>query len=182
MSFKSALLRKIAVRSNVTTGPRFRVGPGTVIWAPRSLDIGKDVYIGKNVTLEVDGVIGDGVLIANAVNIVGRDDHDIKEVGTAARLTTWVGDAPDRLSRPVHVGSDVWIGAGATILSGVTIGDSAIIGAGAVVVSDVPENSIAVGNPARVVSIRFAVDDYQHHWDSLISDGFRRMTTRAGDQ
>lgn len=53
------------------------------------------------------------------------------------------------------VGNDVWIGREATILPGVTIGDGAIVGAKAVVASDVPPYAIVVGNPARVVRMRF---------------------------
>ena len=51
----------------------------------------------------------------------------------------------------VHIGSDVFIGWGTIILPGVTIGDRVVIGAGSVVTKDIPENSVAVGNPCRVV-------------------------------
>ncbi len=56
----------------------------------------------------------------------------------------------------VHIGSDVWIGAGAAILAGVTIGHGAIIGARAVVTADAPPYSVTVGNPGRVVRLRFS--------------------------
>ncbi|MBQ9598477.1 MAG: sugar O-acetyltransferase, partial [Clostridia bacterium] len=52
---------------------------------------------------------------------------------------------------PVKIGSNVWIGAGSTILPGVTIGDNSVIGAGSVVTKDIPENVVAVGSPARVI-------------------------------
>lgn len=55
----------------------------------------------------------------------------------------------------VTIGNDVWIGYGATILSGVTIGNGAVIGAKAVVAKNVPDYSIVVGNPARVIKQRF---------------------------
>ena len=51
----------------------------------------------------------------------------------------------------IRIGNDVWLGANVTILPGVTIGDNVIVGAGAVVTKDIPDNSLAVGVPARVV-------------------------------
>ena len=59
----------------------------------------------------------------------------------------------DRLeaAKPITIGHNVWLGGGAIVLPGVTIGDNSVIGAGAVVTRDVPANSVAVGNPARVV-------------------------------
>lgn len=52
---------------------------------------------------------------------------------------------------PVTIGDDVWIGGGAIILPGVRIGDNVVIGAGSVVTKDIPSNSIAVGNPCKVM-------------------------------
>ena len=51
----------------------------------------------------------------------------------------------------VHIGKNVWIGAGVIILPGVTIGDNAVIGAGAVVTRDIPANVVAFGVPCRVM-------------------------------
>lgn len=48
-------------------------------------------------------------------------------------------------------GKDVWIGSNSTVLPGVTIGDNAVIGAGSVVTKDIPKNTVAAGNPARVI-------------------------------
>lgn len=53
--------------------------------------------------------------------------------------------------RPVTIGDNVWIGGGVTICPGVTIGNNVTVGAGSIVVKDIPDNSVAVGNPARVV-------------------------------
>ena len=52
---------------------------------------------------------------------------------------------------PVRIGKNVWIGAGAIVLPGVTIGDHSVIGAGSVVTKDIPPNVVAVGNPCRVL-------------------------------
>lgn len=169
------ILRLIAIRGKgITFGQRFHVGPGSVVWAPASLVIGNDVYVGKNVTLQFDGEIGDGVLIANTVGIVGRTDHDAEQVGTLIRNSRWVGNNVESLSTPTFIGSDVWIGYGAIVLSGVHIGDSAIVAAGAVVTRDVPENSVVAGNPARVIRTRFDGDAFDAHWKQLEASGITR--------
>jgi acetyltransferase-like isoleucine patch superfamily enzyme len=72
------------------------------------------------------------------------------------------GSAPDRHIReqPLETKGDIviedhaWLGVGVTVLSGVRIGKGAVIGAGSVVTKDIPDNAIAVGNPARVVKMR----------------------------
>jgi maltose O-acetyltransferase len=68
-------------------------------------------------------------------------DHPREPRGRASGL---------EFGRPVRIGRNVWIGAGANILPGVTIGDDALIGAGSVVTRDVPSGAIAFGNPARL--------------------------------
>ncbi len=54
-------------------------------------------------------------------------------------------------SKPVKIGKYVWIGANVVILPGVEIGDNAVIGAGAIITKNIPANSVAVGNPAKVI-------------------------------
>lgn len=60
-----------------------------------------------------------------------------------------------------HIGNDVWIGAKAIIIDGVTIGDGAVIGAGAVVTKDVPPYGVAVGVPAKVIKYRFSPEEIE---------------------
>ncbi len=54
-------------------------------------------------------------------------------------------------AKPITVGNNVWIGGNVVVLPGVTIGDNSTIGAGSIVVKDIPPNSVAVGNPCRVI-------------------------------
>lgn len=126
--------------------------------APTELVIENDVYIGRFCTIECDGRIGAGTLIGNYVGIIGRDDHDVSVVGVTARRAPWIGDSDfkregKRLT--VAIGSDVWIGYGATILSGVILGRGAIVAAGSVVTKDVESYGVVAGNPARKIGRRF---------------------------
>ena len=167
-SIKSWIYRKLAIKANVRVGDRFHVGPFSRIWAPNRLVIGDDCYVGKYCTIEVDGEIGDGVLIANGVGLVGRNDHDIHEVGVLISRSRWIGDPgynPDRST--ITVEDDVWIGFNSTILSGVTIHRGAIVAAGAVVTGDVPAYTIVAGNPARVLTERFTADEIAEHEKQL---------------
>ena len=74
---------------------------------------------------------------------------------------------------PVHIGKNCWIGAGALIMPGITIGDNVVIGAGSVVTKDIPSNTVAVGNPCRVLrkindrDKEFYFKDRKIDWDEI---------------
>jgi acetyltransferase-like isoleucine patch superfamily enzyme len=158
---KTVLLRWLAVRGGVRLGRDVHVGPGSLLWASRQLLIGDNTYIGRHCTVQVNGRIGRGVLIANNVGIVGRIDHGYRVPGVLIRDGGWVGSDPQLAALPenaVEIGDDVWIGFGSVVLSGVRIGDGAIVAAGAVVIRDVAAFAIVAGVPARVVGQRFDGD------------------------
>jgi acetyltransferase-like isoleucine patch superfamily enzyme len=112
------------------------------------LRIGSHSFIGWHVTISVGQrvVIGQHCLIGANVLIADNDMHPLS--AEARRRNEAVAK---ELIKPVHIGNDVWIGAGCYILKGVTIGDGSIIGAGSVVVENIPPGCIAAGNPARIV-------------------------------
>lgn len=112
------------------------------------LTIGDDTIFGHHCTIAVHELvtIGTDCLIAEMVSI--RDhDHGFTRLDVPMRQQ-------GARTRPVRIGDDVWIGAKATVVSGVTIGDHAIVAAGAVVTSDVPAGAIVGGVPARVIRQR----------------------------
>jgi acetyltransferase-like isoleucine patch superfamily enzyme len=176
------LFRLYAVRANVAVGKNLHLGIGSKIAAPTRLVIGNDVYIGKLCTIECDGEIGDDVLIANAVGLVGRFDHDYTAVGVPIRKASWIGDRDFRHRGErtrVVIGSDVWIGYGAIVLSGVTVGRGAIIAAGSVVTKDVCPYAIVAGNPAREVGTRFPPDVATRHEHLMASAAGNRPRPKA---
>ena len=69
---------------------------------------------------------------------------------------------------PIVVGDNVWIGAGVQVMPGVTIGSNVVIGGGSIVVKDIPSNSVAVGNPCRVIR-QITDDDAKKRWDRGMS-------------
>lgn len=150
-----ALMRCMQIRGPVRYGKHLRLGRGSVLGSHHGLKIGDHVSIGQRTVVEVDGRIGDFCLIGRGVQIVGRKDHAIDQVGRPMSISTWVGDRPMVPQDSVDIGMDVWIGGGAIILGGVTIGEGAIIGAGAIVANDIEAYGIAVGNPAKVIRLRF---------------------------
>ena len=124
------------------------VGDGAVIRPPFHCDYGFNISLGAGVFLNFNCVIldvvkvmiGERTQIGPGVQILAAD-HPRDPVGRASGL---------EFGRPVRIGRNVWIGAGAIILPGVSIGDDALIGAGSVVTRDVPAAATAFGNPARV--------------------------------
>jgi acetyltransferase-like isoleucine patch superfamily enzyme len=117
------------------------------LFPPFSADFGKNITLGKRIFInsgckfqdQGGVVIGDDCLTGHNV-VIATLNHDLAPSRRA-----------DMQPAPVVIGRNVWIGSNATILPGVTIGDDAVVAAAAVVTKDVPEKSVVVGSPARVV-------------------------------
>lgn len=105
--------------------------------------VGDNFFLNVNCKLMDSGkiTIGSNVFIAPNVCLI-TEDHavDAKQRNMGLEYT-----------HPVNIGDNVWIGAGVIVLPGVTIGDNSVIGAGSVVTKDIPKDSLAVGNPCKVI-------------------------------
>ena len=112
-------------------------------WGGKNLHFGNRVYANFNLTVVDDGEIfvGDKVMFGPNVTIATAN-HPIEPS---------LREDCMQYNKPVHIGENVWVGAGTVIVPGVTIGKNSVIGAGSVVVKDIPENVVAVGNPCRVL-------------------------------
>lgn len=107
----------------------------------KHLSIGKNVFVNFNCTFLTLGgiVIEDNVLIGPAVKILS-EGHPLSP---AERQSLIPGK--------IHIKQNAWIGAGATILPGISIGENAVVAAGAVVTKDVPANTVVAGIPAKII-------------------------------
>jgi acetyltransferase-like isoleucine patch superfamily enzyme len=148
--------------------------PVSALFGEAAIFIGDGCIIGPYATLSAgvspehvhDGAIvtiGDRCVIGKGSGIVGHERVEIgDDVWTGHYV--YVTDAnhgyvdPDQpvgrqfaAPRPVRIGSGSWLGHGALVLGGATIGEHVVVGAGAVVTGDLPDYSVAVGNPARVI-------------------------------
>lgn len=108
---------------NISVGDRFFANFNFTVLDEAPVTIGDDVFIGPNVSFYT------------ACHSTDPEERNTRQ--------EW--------AKPITVGNRVWIGGSVTVLPGVTIGDNCTIGAGSVVTKDIPANSIAVGNPCKVI-------------------------------
>ena len=123
------------------------IDESTTIFAPFHVNFGRFITIGKNVFinhacsfLDMGGItIEDDVLIGPRVNLT-TENHPLDPANRR-----------DLITKPIVIKRKAWIGAGATILPGVTIGENSVVAAGAVVSKDVPANTVVGGIPAKFI-------------------------------
>lgn len=130
-----------------------KAGKGLQIWDPvciygrEMIEIGREVSISAFVHIWGQGglEIGDRTMIgSHCVITTLTHDYNLKDMRH-----------PPAIAKKITIGNDVWIGASAVILPGISIGNGAVIGAGSVVTKNVPANAIVAGNPAKVIKYRF---------------------------
>ena len=112
-------------------------------WGGHHVHFGSHIYANSNLTLVDDGhiYVGDHVMFGPNVTIATAN-HPLEPEPRAKGL---------QYNRDVFIGENAWICAGAILVPGVHIGKNVVIGAGSVVTKDIPDNTLAVGNPCRVI-------------------------------
>ena len=119
------------------------------ITSPFWVDYGKHIHFGENVFVNANAYFMDGNIIT-----VGENTHIGPDCGFYANTHPEnVEHRNEGLEKalPITIGKNCWLGTNVTVLPGVTIGNGSVIGAGSVVTKNIPENSLAVGSPCRVL-------------------------------
>ena len=124
------------------------VGTNLYIEPPFFCDYGYNILCGDNVFFNVNCVVLDENKVTIGSNVLLGPGVQLY---TASHPLEAQMRRTHKISKPISIGDDCWIGGNAIICPGVTIGNGCVIGAGAVVTKDIPDYSMAVGNPAKVI-------------------------------
>ena len=145
--FKSGVfLRNFSARHFLKkSGRHVSIGYGSRIH--RNTELGENSGIGRNCEIMNGVTIGDNVMIGPEVYMC-TETHNFSDTSVPMCKQGY------KERKPIVIEDDVWIGAKAIILPGVTVGTGSVIGAGTVVPRSIPPYSVVVGNPARVVKSR----------------------------
>lgn len=141
--------REIAAREALLRKMLGKTKNGLLIEQPFYCDYGYNIRVGNNFYANFNLIILDEAPVTFGDNVFIAPNCGFYTAGHPI-------DAVERnqgleYARPISVGNNVWIGAGVSVLPGVTIGDNCVIGAGSVVIRNIPANSVAVGNPCKVI-------------------------------
>ena len=132
------------------------------IVAPFWCDYGYNIEIGENFFANHNTVILDGGKVTFGDNVFIGPNCGIHTAGHPIDFER--RNMGLEYAYPITVGDNVWIGAGVQIMPGITIGSNVVIGAGSIVTKDIPDNSVAVGNPCRVIR-EITEEDREKSWE-----------------
>lgn len=112
-------------------------------WGGKHVHFGKNIYANFNLTMVDDThiYVGDYTMFGPNVVVATADHPILPELRQQGY----------QYNSSVHIGKNCWLGAGVIVVPGITIGDNVVIGAGSIVTKDIPDNSVAVGNPCKVI-------------------------------
>lgn len=150
-------------------GTNVRIPAGCSFSGCENIFTGNNVYFGVNtrvLTTKAKLIIGSHVMFGPGVTII-TGNHRTDVLGKYMCAVTDADKRPED-DQDVVIEDDVWIGANATILKGVTIGHGSVVAAGAVVTKSFPPYSIIGGTPAKLLKPRFTEEEIQHH-ESLLA-------------
>ena len=140
---------KIEERTEIMKQILGKTGNQFLIEQPFICDYGYNIEIGENFYSNHNLVIRDANKVKFGDNVFIAPNCGFYTAGHPLDYET--RNKGLEYAKPIEVGNNVWIGGNVVVLPGVTIGDNVVIGAGSIVTKDIPSNSVAVGNPCKVI-------------------------------
>jgi len=155
-------LRMVILRAAFRrVGRNFVFDPDSV-FSYRTIEVGDDVFVAQGAILQSPRsqiIIGNKVMFGPEVAVLGGN-HNASVIGQ------YMYDVKEKRpddDQPIVIEDDVWIGARATILKGVRLQRGSIVAAGAIVTKDVPAYTVVGGIPAKVLAVRFTIEQILQH-------------------
>lgn len=156
--YNTTLETEVSKRSEILSRLLPNAADGLFLQGPFYCDYGENIKIGKNffanfnfTALDVCPIeIGDDVFVGPNVALL-PPVHPFRWQQRNARVKADGTVFDYEYGKPIKIGNNCWLAGNVTVIGGVTIGDGCVIGAGSVVTRDIPANSLAVGNPCRVL-------------------------------
>ena len=138
-------------------------GRGTFIDTPFRCDYGNHITVGDNFYANTNCIIIDVAQVTIGSNV--KFGPNVSVITAGHPVHAQIRSTAYEYGVPITIGDNVWIGAGAIILPGVSIGSDTVIGAGSVVTKDIPEKTVAAGNPCKVIK-QITDDDKKYYYKS----------------
>lgn len=151
-------------RDKIIEGLLGKIEDNFWIESPFRCDYGYNVFIGKNFYSNYNGIILDCAKVAIGDNVMLGPNVSILTAGHPLHFE--LRNTGIEYAFPITIGNNVWIGAGAILNPGVNVGDNTVIGSGSIVTKDIPSNSVAVGNPCKVIR-NITEEDKKYYFKNL---------------
>ena len=137
-----------------------RISSSAYITDYKKMNFGDNVWINHNARIDASGGvrIGEGCQIGYSSMILSHSSHIAIRLNGAKYMEMDISERVGYIHKPVDIGEYTFVGGGAVILPGVTIGKGCVIGVNSVVTHDIPDYSIVVGSPARVIGSTIQTD------------------------
>ncbi|MBZ9607378.1 sugar O-acetyltransferase [Clostridium estertheticum] len=140
------------------------VGNGFHIESPFRCDYGYNIFIGENFYSNYNCTILDCAKVTIGDNVMFAPNVSLFTAGHPIHFEP--RNAALEYAFPINIGDNVWIGGGVIVNPGITIGDNVVIGSGSVVTKNIASNSIAVGNPCKIIR-EVTEEDKKYYFKTL---------------
>lgn len=162
-----------------------RISSSACITRKKNLNIGDNVWVNHYVRIDASGgvKIGEGCQIGFSSAILSHSSHNAIRLNGKEYIELDIKERVGYIFKPVEIGEYTFVGGGSTILPGVKIGKGCVIGVGAVVNKDIPDYSVAVGVPAKIVGNTLKID--AEFWkNGLVRENYydKELIYRFGDE